>query len=208
MLEFEKTLGELASHLQESHRGYSSGWRQFREAEKTYAALEEIRDQMLQATLKEKGLAVCSGHHYFTHDHESEDWRTKTPEELGIFPADQMKLRYVQGMVLETDHFTMNESEYPIHEVLLLCPRHFEAKYLGLFGRKKFPVVYSEVEQNDGKLVLKTDSRDITSLRDQKTSHNFQNRIELSGNKNPDISVFRYLGIPDLPPRPDLSMVR
>lgn len=206
MLELEKTLEEMAGHLQESKRGYTRGWENFRDAEKAYKRIEGIRNEILQNVLKEKGLAVCSGQHYFTSEPGSEEWKTKTAEELGIFPKSQMKLRFVQGTVSSTDHFTDTTSEWMTQEVLFLCPRHFQQKYFDLFPRKHTPMIYSEVAQSDGKYIITSSGSDITAL--VKGGRHLHFEMELDGKTNPDVAVYRFFGIPDLPAQPDLSMVR
>lgn len=207
MLEIDKTLTDLANHLQDSRKGYLSGYENFRAAEKDYRRIEQIRLGLLQGILKDKGLVVCSGHHHYTRFSDSEEWKNKSAKELGIFPKEEMKLRYVQGFISEHDHFTDTYGEIPFQEILLLCPEHFAQRYLDVHGNRRLKMIYDEVIQKDEKtFILADDGWDLSHVINQTSS--FRSRVELEGSPNPDISVYRYFGIPDLPPQPDLSMVR
>lgn len=210
MLEFEKTLGELTSHLQESHRGYSNGWAHFREAEKSFASLEEIRKGMLLSILKERGLGLCCDSHYdsIAEEYGREKIENPTAEQLGIFPLDLLKLRFVQGHQFGHDRET-GSWDTPFREILLLCPKHFGQRYINVHEGESWPnlaLIYDEVLQKDGKLLLKGNGKDVTEIM-EKTGWGHK-QMELEGKKNPDLLVYRHFGIPDLPPNPDLSMVR
>ena len=202
MLELGETAREIEKYLDLSRKGFGDGWSEFREAEKSYNKLVQIRKQILQNILKKKGLAVCSELHFFSDGSETEEWKNKSAEQLGIFPKDAMCLRYVQGVIGTRDHFTMDESEYPVIDVKLLCPEHFPKTYAGVYGTKEVPIIYDEVVQEGNRFILKSNGDDITKLVNNGGSN--RSTIKLGGNTNPDLSVYRYFDIPDLPEKPYL----
>lgn len=206
MLEFHKTAEEIEKCLAMSRKGFGEGWGEFREAEKSHNKLVQIRKQILQNALKEKGLAVCTELHFFSDGSETEEWKNKSAEQLGIFPKDAMCLRYFQGVIGTYDHFTMDESEYPVIDVKLLCPEHFPKTYAGVYETKEVPIIYDEVVQEGNRFILKSNGDDITKL--VKSGGSNRSTIKLSGNTDPDLSVYRYFDIPDLPEKPNLDSVR
>lgn len=203
MLEYQTTAVEMERYLAMSQKGFGDGWNEFRGAEKSYNKLVQIRKQILQNILEEKRLAVCSELHFFSSNPSNEEWKNKSAEQLGIFPKDVMLLRYVQGIVATHDHFTMDEGEHPVTEVKLLCPKHYSAYYAAVYETKEVPMIYGEVTQEGGRIFLKSDGRDITKLVNRAGSVR-----KLDGDTDPDLSVYRYFGIPDLPEKPNLNSVR
>lgn len=209
MSELEQHLVELDKSLKESQASYSTAFESFEKALDSYEKAVRARDKILQDTLKEKGLAVCSGFHHYTLEPSSDEWKVKSPEELGIFPRDQMKLRYLQGMMSSTEHFTMVTSEYPVREVLLLCPTCFSKNYINVYGTDEVPKMSSEVIQKDEKFVLAVNGADITALVNKRSSSLYSKvRVEPNGEPYPDLAVYRYLGILDLPERPSFDRIR
>jgi hypothetical protein len=206
MLELRDTAKEIEKCLAMSRKGFGDGWSEFREAEKSYDKLVQIRKQLLQNTLREKELAVCSELHFFSDGSETEEWKNKSAEQLGIFPKDAMGLRYVQGVIGTHDHFTMDEGEYPVIEVKLLCSEHFPKTYVNVYGTKEVPTLYDEVVQEGNRFILKSSGDDITKLVNSGDSS--RSTIKLDGDTNPDLSVYRYFDIPDLPEKPNLDSVR
>ena len=206
MLELRDTAKEIEKYLSLSQKGFGDGWNKFREAEKSYDKLVQIRKLLLQNTLREMDLAVCSETHFFSDDSETEEWKNKSAEQLGIFPKDAMCLRYVQGVIGTHDHFTMDEGEYPVIHVKLLCPKHFPKTYVDVYGTKEVPIIYDEVLQEGNRFILKSSGYDITKLINNGGSN--RSTIKLDGDTNPDLSVYRYFDIPDLPEKPNLNSVR
>lgn len=206
MAEFEQHLADVQKNLQKSRYGYNNSLDYFLAAEQSYEAASRVRENMLQNTLKEKGLAVCSVHHFFSGTARPEEWRTRSAEELGIYPRDRLRLRYMQGMLSSTEHFTMVTSEWMKTEVLLLCPGHFSQAYIDVFGTEDVPKIYSEVVQKDGKFIVMKNGADITELVNKGRSP--QSKIEPDGDTHPDLAVYRYFGIPDLSERPSMNSVR
>ena len=206
MAELEQYLAEVNEFLEKSRSGYRDVSAVFEKAQESYQKAFEARGRVLQDALKEKGLAVCSGHHFFSGTDESEEWRIKTAEQLGIYPRNQMKLRYSQGIIFDTEHFTMVTSEWMATEVLLLCPKHFPKKYMYLYGTADVPEIYSEVVQKNEKFIIMENGADITGLVNKGRA--LRSKIELDGDTRPDLAVYRYFGIPDLPEMPDINSVR
>lgn len=207
MAEFEQYLADFNKFLEDSGEGFKNAWTEFHNAEEAYGKIVQLREQMLQNVLKEQGLAVCSESHHFTFSyHSQEDWKTKSAEELGIFPRNQMRLHYDQGITSQTDHFTMVTNEFSFADVLLLCPEHFSQTLIGAYGTNDVPRISSEVIEKDGKFIVTENGADITKLI--KKRNFLRSRIEINGKPNPDVAVYRYLGIPDLPKKPDLNRVK
>lgn len=206
MLEFEKSLEELNKAMEESRKGFKEGWKGYENSLEAYNTARRQREEILQAVLEEKGLGVCSEVHFYSGVDNPEDWKLKSAEELGIYPKSELKIRYVQGVSSDHDHFTMEDSEHRISEVRLLCPEHFAYVPVWIYGTLEVPKFTSEVVKKDGRYVLVENGADITRLVEKGGSYN--SRVEPEGKKFPDLSVYRFMGIPNLPNAPDVDFLR
>lgn len=197
MSEFEQAIGEISNYLKESKEGFTKGWEGFKGAEAAYKRIERLREEMLQNILKERGLAICSAHHTVGKDETA-----SSPEQLGIYPKDQMKLHYFRSTLIERQG-EYYDSTTRIVAVRLLCPKHYPVKPNYITGPVNDPEVSSAVIQENGRFILEVSRKDITALIEKDGWD-----IEPEGEKHPMIEVFRYFGIPDLPEKPDLDSVR
>ncbi len=198
MLELEKAINDLGKNFERSRLGFRRGWWAFNNAEKAYRKACQLRERILQDTLSERGLAICSGSH-------SEVMEVDNPsaEQLGIYPRDQMRLHFYQSTLREIQ-YGYEEGYDRTTEVGLFCPKHYPQKPDRIImPESEYPETYSGVIQQDGKYTLSVNGRDITKLINRGGSD-----IEPNGERYPGVEVYRYFGIPDMPEKPVLDEVK
>ena len=196
-------IGEYAKNLEASRKGFKEGWIGFNDAERSYRKATELREQLLQHILKETGLAVCSETH---SDWRKEGIKDPSDKQLGIYPRDQMRLFYHQGSYSIQGEY--EDSSGITKSLVLLCPEHFpQSSKWTLIEEGESSLIESGVYERDGKYVLAVNGRDITRMATAKSGFHI---LEPDG-KKPfliDVAVFRRLGIPDLPEKPDLDSLK
>ena len=199
MLEFKKAAEEIDRYLAMSQKGFKEGWSGFCGAEESYKKAIQVREQMLQSNLKEKGLAVCS------HSHRWEGIEHPSAEQLGIYHRNQMRLHfYEMGPYNVQDEY--GDSLGMTTWLRLCCPKHFPQNLKWTFKQEsEFTHINSEFVQQDGKFILVVNGLDITKLVNKGGRE-----VEPDGKRPYFIgpAVYRYFGIPDLPEKPDLDTIQ
>lgn len=193
LTELKHALEEVEKGIKQSRDGFRTGWNSLHSADEQYKKAEQLRMQLLQSALEEKGLAFCS----VAHADEGQ-----TAEQLGIFPLNQMRLQFhregpyrVQG--------EYDDSYRTDVRLELLCPSHFpkERKWQNV-ALRGYSLIDSEVVKENNRFLLVVDGSDITRLVQKGGSDiNPSGRpLHLVGN-----SGYRHFGIPDLPKKPEFE---
>lgn len=155
------------------------------EANRRFDKLKEVRREMLEQLLDERGLAVCSnrlGHH-----------REGAPEEekLGVFPTSQLRLLLRSRVVSTGSEYTESLKRKATLE--LLCPCHFpEEPNTVRPSREKIGGeldIASEIVERDGRLVTVVNSIDVTDLPVERYYSE---------------AIYRHFELPELPELPRL----
>jgi hypothetical protein len=213
MSEFEQYLNQFNQSLQKSREAYSYANDCFGTADGLYETLKRVRTSQLEEILKEKGLAVCAENHYspISERYGSRKIEKPTAEDLGIFPRDQMKLRFEQGI----DDSLSRELSGGHHRVLklnLVCPKHFSDPPT-LYTSEMWPdwrSIVSEAKYEDGKYLIMPEKEDVTGLIvwAQRARAGVRLEMGIDGSPFPNDFVYRYFGIPDLPEKPRLDKLK
>ena len=203
MLELEKAVKDIEKHLERSGSDFKKGWSDFNNAEKAYRKAEKLRDKIFQDTLKEKGLAVCSGFHF-----DGEEAENPTAEQLGVYPRDKMRLYYrnfIVPRVGRDEHGDVcSESFHKLISVKLYCPEHFPTDPDRIIDPEsdKYKIC-SEIVKRGREFFLTVNNQKITKLVKEGDRD-----IEPDGKRYPNIAVYRHFGIPDLPEKPSFDRVK
>ncbi len=215
-ISFDKLLGDFNQTVAAQRSAGQTEDSLKTESHVKWKELSVTRDRMLDAILKEKGLALCS--HNASSHLESKKWlkihqdnqvtgkieidlqelKKVSPGELGIFSRDQMKLHFRRFTSLAYNGNPYLEGEYQFDELELLCRKHFETRneaYHTAYwvnDKKGDWDIDSEVKEKDGRLMTvlgnpKIDV-DVTDMPIEQTR---------------DEMVYRYFGLPSLPPKPE-----
>lgn len=187
MVEFEEELTKFEELINRSRRNFKKALVDYWRAIDAYDKLIRTRDELLQNYLKDRGWAICSEIHA-----EGELKKYPQPEDWGIYPRAQMQLYFKKlgsGTGTET-------------HVGLYCPRHFRIKQQQNLNGKQ-TLMIGEVKMEKGRYILVANNTDITQIIKAGGAG-----IEPNGRIHPEDAVYRYLGIPDLPPGPDIEALR
>lgn len=182
------------------------------EARDKWKQLSATRERMLDTLLEERGLAICSQASFhlspekFLRIHitdkitdeptlDLEEIKKLSPNELGIYPKDQMRLHFSRFTHSSGADPWMRE-EHQHDELKVLCPEHYSPmnregphSYAQERNRQGEFDLESEVVEKDGRLVTKVGDVDVTELpRERRVAE----------------MVYRYFDFPALPPKPEI----
>lgn len=211
--DFSQLLGDFNQTLQQQKEASSTAYRLKGDVHKKWRELEQARVMMLDSIFQERGLALCSGYHdpvpekslkintydIVTREYsiDMEELRKLSPEELGVFPKEQVRLHFsrrTRGAYRDNPYL---EGEYQYDQLEPLCPKHFpektnQSRKAPSWAREKNGEwdIESEVLNKDGRLITKVGNVDVTNM-------------EIT-ERNKDEMVFRYFGLPQLPKEPSV----
>ena len=200
MLELETQISKINSSREYAKIAFRIGRRDFHKAEEAYRKAEELRQQILQEILNQKGLAVCSAIHS-----TEKDISNPSAEQLGIYPINNMRLLYRE----DGPYTRQGEYEDSIVHIIslnLYCPEHFPKNENWSYVKSgKYTNARSEVILENQRYILSVNGKDITRLVE-----NGGPDIDPKGKRIflIDQAVYRYFGIPDLPEKPDFGSIQ
>jgi len=215
LAEFGEAVGDLQKYLNEQTGASHKAHEALENAKEAYKKAKEIRKTLLQNTLTEKGLALCAERHYnsIAEKYSLDKIKNPTAEDLGIFPKDQLRLRFAQGSARVQGNRDYVGGYNRVLRIELLCSKHF-SEDSGLHKSEEWPnwpVVTSELIRENEKFFLKPGKEkheDVTGLikwLEERWNH-LEFTFKPEGNPSPDLFVFRHFGIPDLPEAPEYGL--
>ncbi len=210
--DFSQLLGNFNQTLLQQEEASSTAYRLKGDVHRKWRELEQARVMMLESILQKRGLAVCSA----SHDPAPEKWlkinvrnivsrefsinmeelKKLSPEELGVFPKEQVRLHFnrrTRGAYRDNPYL---EGEYQYDQLEALCPQHFpeqtnQSWKAPSWAREKNGDwdIESEVLDTDGRLITKVGNIDVTNM-------------PIEGIKRDEL-IFRYFDLPQLPKEPN-----
>lgn len=172
-----------------------------------WTELSGLRDKKLKDILDKRGLDLCSysdhlplGAHRKVYPYniikreteiDIDEVKKLRLEDIGIFPKSELRLHYSR----QTHYGGMDylETYHQHQELELLCSKHFPDKTNETWKSKAEENdgndVLSEVIEKDGKLLTKVGAIDVSAVPVEKTYSE---------------PIYRYFGLPELPPKPEI----